>query len=1405
MSEQNPSLPNNTVPAPTQAKTLNTTSHSSQQPQTSENSAKSLWIGDLEPWMVTSLSLQSFNGLKMPKSKKLFKLNWASSKPREKKPVPKPVEQKSMGKNTSKVSSSWADKVRVTKVGSHFTLAAVDLDIKDDILHILDDVIDDNDVEWLRCIVGCFLGYSMPFHAVRSIAFHAWEATGLEDVMSTGTGFYIFRFRDKDAVHSILERGSWMFRGKSIILQQWHAQFTFDKGRISKVLVWARLNGLPYPLWSHKGLCIVSSMLGRLLSSDKTTSERTRLDYGRVCVELDAAKPLRCHIEFQCRISVEAIQIIVEYEWTPKRCPKCYVFGHVCHQPEVPTAAIAQGKNKIVTSFQKAPGKAVQSKNYEPLRQPATIDPIRERERGMERDVLVPSTISVPSTVRVGDASLALVPYQQTVRASRGEFFGFESGSEPDSPFPIKDEQDRIIGFKNCIENTQSFMSSGSRQSTSSNRFASLVLYSDDLQTLDATLSGSVSLPRLAKGIGSWNIKGLNSFSKQRAVRNWISDTSLGLIGLLETKVERSHLQLVVSSVCPSWQFLSNVIDSIACRVLEITYTVTHVSEGFSFGITFVYGSNDPGNCHDLWDFLRDQSVVFGLEGLPWLVLGDFNAILGASDRVGGDPTWYGYMDDFGQCIHDAELIGVPFSWLRYTWHNGQQGDGIILLKRDWVFASLSWFLDRSSTVSEFSPRDVLDHSSIVVWFGPRCGKVPSLFKFLNFWADNVNFRDIVPVVWDEPIVGNPIFRLTQKLGLAKRKLKALHIRVSSHISSRVIEARVWWATAQGNLDQDPFSIECISEERNLANQYFSLCRDEEAFFQQRSHVQWLHLRDWNTRFFHKSLIYRQDLLTASSQPQIAEASRPFSGCISSNMISPLTAPITNDEVRIALFSIPDDKALGPDGFTSLFFKWAWDIIGTDFRDAVKHFFATNEMLRCVNATRIALVPKVESPSRMTGFRPISCCNELLRNYHLGGTSPRCALKVNIWKAFDTGDPFSPYLFVLAMEELADELMVFCRADASSISLIKSVLDYFAKVFGLVTNTEKSQLFLFGVTDEEQIGPLLERILSRIRLWTSASLTYIGQLQLIKSAATVRRIESILASFLWKGTSLSPSGAKVAWSSICYPLMEGGLGIKRIQDWNRAAILKHVWRLLIDRSSIWSSWARLVLLHGWSFWHIRVTSGASWAWRKILLSRVWCQGLIVTCIRDGRDTMLWRDHWLPHSLLCDLLPFRTLTSTGLLWDARVSDIIRDCLWDFPSGSANLQHIWDSITVQPSASYPPRLVWKGHPSGRFFIDSAWNVLRDKQDVNSIHHLLWFPEHIPHPSFILWVASLGQLHTMDRLNSHGVITSSRCDLCRSATETHDHLFFSYDFSSDVWREVTTRMLSTWPTLSWLPLLQ
>ncbi|GKG14398.1 hypothetical protein Tco_0353998, partial [Tanacetum coccineum] len=67
---------------------------------------------------------------------------------------------------------------------------------------------------------------------------------------------------------------------------------------------------------------------------------------------------------------------------------------------------------------------------------------------------------------------------------------------------------------------------------------------------------------------------------------------------------------------------------------------------------------------------------------------------------------------------------------------------------------------------------------------------------------------------------------------------------------------------------------------------------------------------------------------------------------------------ISNQEVKDAIFSIGDDKSPGPDGFTAAFFKEAWNIIANDVYLAVREFFRNGTLLKEINHTIIALIPK---------------------------------------------------------------------------------------------------------------------------------------------------------------------------------------------------------------------------------------------------------------------------------------------------------------------------------------------------------------------------------------------------------------------------------------------------------------
>ena len=210
----------------------------------------------------------------------------------------------------------------------------------------------------------------MPYHAVNKIASRVWKQCGLEHVTATANGFMLFRFNTEENMHAVLEKGPWMFGGKNIILQQWHPRFQFDKNKISTLPVWIRLHGLPFPLWSKQGLSLAASMIGRPLSCDEQTYNCTRLEYARLCVEIDANLPYVQDFEIESPLSAEPITVTVDYEWKPSRCDKCNVFGHSC----LPQPA-TMDKGKGIADHQTLPHTTPQPPTNRPMPIPPDHSP----------------------------------------------------------------------------------------------------------------------------------------------------------------------------------------------------------------------------------------------------------------------------------------------------------------------------------------------------------------------------------------------------------------------------------------------------------------------------------------------------------------------------------------------------------------------------------------------------------------------------------------------------------------------------------------------------------------------------------------------------------------------------------------------------------------------------------------------------------------------------------------------------------------------------------------------------------------------------------------------------------------------------------------------------------------------
>ncbi|WMV47061.1 hypothetical protein MTR67_040446 [Solanum verrucosum] len=83
-------------------------------------------------------------------------------------------------------------------------------------------------------------------------------------------------------------------------------------------------------------------------------------------------------------------------------------------------------------------------------------------------------------------------------------------------------------------------------------------------------------------------------------------------------------------------------------------------------------------------------------------------------------------------------------------------------------------------------------------------------------------------------------------------------------------------------------------------------------------------------------------------------------------------------DVKHVMFKINCNKSPGLNGYGSRVFKASWEI-RTDIIDVVMDFFKNGKMLKQINNTCIALIPKVVDPEFVSQYMPISCCTVIYK------------------------------------------------------------------------------------------------------------------------------------------------------------------------------------------------------------------------------------------------------------------------------------------------------------------------------------------------------------------------------------------------------------------------------------------
>ena len=105
----------------------------------------------------------------------------------------------------------------------------------------------------------------------------------------------------------------------------------------------------------------------------------------------------------------------------------------------------------------------------------------------------------------------------------------------------------------------------------------------------------------------------------------------------------------------------------------------------------------------------------------------------------------------------------------------------------------------------------------------------------------------------------------------------------------------------------------------------------------------------------------------------------PFKSIGGAQVVDQLEAEFIEEEIKSVIRSCDGNKAPRPDGFNMSFFKKCWKIVRMDVLQFMREFHHNASLVGGINSSFIALIPKVQSPSCLNEYRPISLIGSLYK------------------------------------------------------------------------------------------------------------------------------------------------------------------------------------------------------------------------------------------------------------------------------------------------------------------------------------------------------------------------------------------------------------------------------------------
>ncbi|XP_074305322.1 uncharacterized protein LOC141640417 [Silene latifolia] len=651
------------------------------------------------------------------------------------------------------------------------------------------------------------------------------------------------------------------------------------------------------------------------------------------------------------------------------------------------------------------------------------------------------------------------------------------------------------------------------------------------------------------------------------------------------------------------------------------------------------------------------------------------------------------------------------------------------------------------------------------------------------------------------------MYQVVTKLRNLKKPLKELNKNKFSDIEKSAEVARVLLDRLQTVMHLNPQDQQLLAEEHAAAEDFKILNQARTKYLHQKAKVEWLLEGDENTSFYHSRIKARH---------------------------------IYNKEVC----------------------------------NEVKDFFHSGQLLKQLNTTNITLIPKGSNPKSVLEFRPIACCNtlykciakllcnrlgdilpeivsinqggfikwrnivenvlicqDIVRLYNRQAASPRCLVKIDLKKAYDSvewefleqilgalnfpvkftnwimkcvstlsfslslngrsfgffkgkrglrqGDPLSPILFTLCMDYLSRILAVVGQQDGFRFHPLCGHLKLNHLLFA-------DDLLMFSKGNAVSIMWILRAFAT----FSSASRLCLNKdkTEIYFNGVRANTVNEVLQISGFKKGDLPFKYLRVPISSKKLSKNEVRKLIDKITAKIRAWGTKHLTyagRLTLVTSvlhTLHSYWATIFLIPSGIMNNIdRICRNFLWSGKDSYLRApvvAWDQ----CCKPKAEGGLGIKNSKMWNKALLGKYVWWVANKKDHLWVRWINHVyLRGRHWTNYSPPSDCSWSWKKIAHIMMMFRPAYIEdqWLGN-SAAYTIKAGYDWIRNPGDSVSWWKICWNALNVPKSSFIFCAVMLRRLLTRDRLARMGGPTSMECYLCQGADESHGHLYYECDFS-------------------------